>query len=286
MNELSLFSGIGGGLLATHHLLGWHTIGYVENDDYCQQVLRARIADGLLSRAPIFTDVREFLQSGAAREYRGFADVVTAGFPCQPFSQAGKRRHAEDERNLWPATAEVIREVRPRHVFLENVVGIKRYLPVVLSDLRGMGYCVPRRAVVAAASVGAGHIRKRVWILAHRECQGSQKREGQRGDSRQEFQAFERSDGQGELFAHFDPQGQLQQEGLDEQERRRREGRQVAPELARSGWWANEPDVARLVHGTPHRMVRTRALGNCQVPAVAQAAWLLLQDLDRALTTP
>lgn len=75
MNELSLFTGAGGGLLGTH-LLGWNPIGYVEWNEYCQRVIAARIADGILPVAPIFTDVREFVQSGAAAEYRGVADVV------------------------------------------------------------------------------------------------------------------------------------------------------------------------------------------------------------------
>jgi len=97
VNELSLFSGAGGGLLGTH-LLGWKHIGYVEFNDYCQRVIAARIKDGILDNAPIFTDVCQFVQSGAAQQYRGFADVVTAGFPCQPFSVAGKRAGADDER--------------------------------------------------------------------------------------------------------------------------------------------------------------------------------------------
>ncbi len=88
MRELSLFTGAGGGLLGTK-LLGWTHIGYVEVNEYCQQVIRARIEDGFLDRAPIFTDVREFVQSGAARQYRGFADVVSGGFPCQDISVAG-----------------------------------------------------------------------------------------------------------------------------------------------------------------------------------------------------
>ena len=84
MRELSLFSGAGGGLLGSK-LLGWRTIGYVEWDKYCQQVIAARIADGHLDTAPIFTDIREFIQSGAVDQYRGFVDVVSAGFPCQGF---------------------------------------------------------------------------------------------------------------------------------------------------------------------------------------------------------
>ncbi len=118
MRELSLFSGVGGGLLATAHLLGWEPIGYVEIDEYCRRVLRARIDDGLLPDAPIVTDVREFLESGAAAEYRGYADVATGGFPCQAYGAATRGRQRAD-RDLWPETAEVIRQVWPDWVLLE-----------------------------------------------------------------------------------------------------------------------------------------------------------------------
>jgi site-specific DNA-cytosine methylase len=97
MNELSLFTGAGGGLLGTH-LLGWKPCGYVEFNPYCQKVIAQRIKDGFLPIAPIFTDVREFIKSGAARQYRGIAQVVSAGFPCQPFSSAGKQLGADDPR--------------------------------------------------------------------------------------------------------------------------------------------------------------------------------------------
>lgn len=123
MKELSLFTGAGGGLLGTK-LLGWTHIGYVEKNEYCQRIIRARIDDGIINKAPIFTDVREFIQSGAARQYRGIADVVTAGFPCQPFSVAGKQAGEEDPRNMWPETIAVIRAVQPKYAFLENVPGL------------------------------------------------------------------------------------------------------------------------------------------------------------------
>ena len=91
MRELSLFSGAGGGLLGTK-LLGWEPIGYVEWDDYCQRVIAARIRDGYLPNAPIFGDIKAFIDSGCAELYRGITDVISAGFPCQPFSVAGKRK--------------------------------------------------------------------------------------------------------------------------------------------------------------------------------------------------
>ena len=177
LTELSLFSGGGGGVLASK-LLGHRIIGYVEWDKYCQQVLAARITDGFIDAAPIFTDVREFVQSGAAREYRGFADVVSGGFPCQPFSHAGKRGGVEDERNMWPATLEVVKCVEPSICFFENVPGLLSasvdngpngpvfYYGEILRDLAETRlFDRINWGVLGADDVGAAHRRKRLWIL-------------------------------------------------------------------------------------------------------------------------
>jgi DNA (cytosine-5)-methyltransferase 1 len=166
MNELSLFSGAGGGLLGTM-LLGFRPIGYVEWDDYCQRVIAARIRDRMLPDAPIFGDIKTFISDGYAASYTGLVDVITAGFPCQPFSVAGKQKGAADERNMWPATATVIGIVKPRFVLLENVPGVRTYLPVVVRDLRRLGYEVSRPLILGADDVGAPHRRKRVWIMAN-----------------------------------------------------------------------------------------------------------------------
>ena len=182
MNELSLFSGAGGGLLSSK-LLGWNHIGYVEWDDYCQHVIAQRIKDGHLDEAPIFTDVREFVQSGAAREYRGFADVVSGGFPCQSFSVAGKREGSESSVNMWPAMLDVIKAVKPRFVFAENVPGLLSsrmadtterpvyYFGEILRDLAEARYDA-RWCVLGADDVGAKHKRKRLWIVAHANSKG------------------------------------------------------------------------------------------------------------------
>lgn len=177
MNELSLFTGAGGGLLGTH-LLGWKPCGYVEWNEYCQRVIAARIRDGIFPVAPIFGDVREFVQSGAAEQYRGIADVVSAGFPCQPFSVAGNQLGENDERNMWPATADVIRVVQPESVLLENVRGLisAGYLGTVIGNLADMGY-VGRWGVIRASDVGAPHQRARLWIVAHADSELRKRRE-------------------------------------------------------------------------------------------------------------
>ena len=175
MRELSLFSGGGGGVLASR-LLGHRIVGYVEWDTYCQEVLAQRQRDGWIDTAPIFGDVREFLDSGAALLYRGVADIVSGGFPCQPFSVAGKRGACSDERNMWPETAEVLRVVRPRIFLGENVPGLlsatspdgSRYFGTVLRDLAELGY-VTRWGVLGADDAGAPHRRKRLWIVGQLE---------------------------------------------------------------------------------------------------------------------
>lgn len=166
MKELSIFTGCGGGLLGTY-LLGWEPIGYVEWNEHCQKAIRRRIDDGIIANAPIFTDVREFVKSGAARQYRGFADVVTAGFPCQPFSVSGKRKGDKDERNMWPATRDVIDEVRPQRALLENVPGLltHEYIRRIFGDLAEMGFNA-RWGVLGGHDVGGVADGKRLWIVA------------------------------------------------------------------------------------------------------------------------
>lgn len=175
--SLDLFAGGGGAALAGH-LLGWRSVGYVEWDDACQQVLAARIQDGHLPEAPIYSDIRAFTAEGYARSYQGLVDVLTGGFPCQPFSQAGQQRGEDDPRNMWPATIECIGIVRPRHVLLENVPGLvgSGYFGTVLGGLAAHGYDA-RWCCLSAAQVGALHRRDRLWIVAqlsdsHRELAG------------------------------------------------------------------------------------------------------------------
>lgn len=168
MKELSLFTGVGGGLLATKHMLGWRSVGYVEIDEYCRAVLAKRIDDGYLDSAPIFGDIGQFISEGYAKAYKGMVDVVTAGFPCQPFSLAGKRKGENDERNQWPNTIECIRIIRPRFALLENVPGLlsSGYSRRIFGDLAETGYNA-RWCVLGADDVGAPHKRKRLWILAY-----------------------------------------------------------------------------------------------------------------------
>jgi DNA (cytosine-5)-methyltransferase 1 len=170
MNELSLFSGYGGFSLGLR-LAGiqTRTVAYVEWAKYPQKILKARIEDGYLDDAPIFSDISAF----DGTQFTGLVDIITGGFPCQPHSVAGKQRGAADERNLWPDTLRVIREVEPRYVLLENVPGLisassdggsPAYGGTVVGELASIGYSVHWQTI-GADDVGAPHRRKRWWCI-------------------------------------------------------------------------------------------------------------------------
>lgn len=167
MNELSLFSGAGG-VLASKFMLNWRTLGYVEWEDYPQRVVAQRIKDGWLDDAPIYGDIKAFISEGYAEQYKGMVDVITAGFPCQPFSVAGKGAAENDPRNKWPETRDCISIIRPEYALLENVPGLlsKPYIRTVFGELAEIGYDC-RWQIISAAEAGASHKRARLWIVAH-----------------------------------------------------------------------------------------------------------------------
>ena len=158
MNELALFAGAGGGLLASE-LLGWRTICAVEWEPYPASVLCARQNDGILPPFPIWDDVQTF----DGRAWRGLVDVVSGGFPCQAFSTAARGGNIA-EKNMWPSMRRIIREVQPRYVFAENVT--EYAIQQASSDLLEDGYN-SKYIKLSAADMGADHIRDRFWLLAY-----------------------------------------------------------------------------------------------------------------------
>lgn len=172
LRELALFAGVGGGILGGT-LCGFTTVCAVEKEPYCREVLLKRQRDGVLPLFPIWSDVRTF----DGRPWRGAVDIVTAGFPCQPFSAAGTCAGPADERNLWPDTIRVVREVGPKFALLENVPHLLAhdYYGEILGSLAEAGLDA-EWGVVAAHEVGAPHIRERLWILAYSD--GSVCRQG------------------------------------------------------------------------------------------------------------
>lgn len=277
MRYVSLFSGGGGGDLGCQHLLGWECVGYVEWDKYCCRVLEQRIKDGLLSDAPIFCgDIRQWIKLGYAASYTGLVDVITGGFPCQPFSSAGKGLGADDARNMWPATIDAIRIVRPRFCLLENVAALiaKPYFRTILGNLAQSGYGVRWRRL-SAAEVGAPHYRDRIWIRAHAE--GERERGLPIRQGRQE-QAPTDVGGMGQDVANASRVGWNDQQAPEQEHRA--QGAAGRCNSAGVTWWVSEPDVGRVANGVAHRVDRLRAIGNGQVPTVAATAWHLLAEAD------
>jgi len=170
LTSISLFSGYGGHDLAVR-LSGvpTRTVCYVEWDEYCQKILQARIEDGVLDDAPIWDDVREF----DGTPWRGRVDIITASPPCQPYSTAGSRKGASDDRNLFPDTLRIVSEVQPRRVYVENVPGLTAkpkdggpsYLSEIIGRFSALGYDC-RWDIVSAKDAGAPHLRKRWWLIA------------------------------------------------------------------------------------------------------------------------
>ena len=168
MKIVDLFSGIGGFSYAAEKLVGgFETIAFVEREPYCQKVLRKH-----WHNVPIFNDIRSF----DGKEFRD-ADIVVGGFPCQPWSVAGKQEGHLDEqdRDLWHEMVRVIKDVQPKWIIGENVrgfvnmpMGLKRSL----FDLESIGYrAVP--FIIPACATDAKHRRERCWIVGHSEHDGS-----------------------------------------------------------------------------------------------------------------
>ncbi|PRA62435.1 DNA cytosine methyltransferase [Pseudomonas sp. MYb187] len=248
MNELALFAGAGGGILAGH-LLGWRTVCAVERDAYAAQVLAQRQTDGLLPPFPIWSDVCSF----DGRRWRGLVDVVSGGFPCQDISGAGPGTGIEGSRSgLWKDMARIIGEVLPSDVYLENspmLVG--RGLALVVGELTEMGYDAEWCAV-SAVDLGAPHKRDRIWLLAKKT---ERKANADLADPG-------RQHGQG--FIAECSHSQIRRRSIQRSPGSRSDGQTR---------WPSEPNMGRVADGVAFRMDRLKALGNGQVPRVATAAF-------------
>jgi DNA-cytosine methyltransferase len=162
---LDLFSGIGGFSLGLESTGGFETIAFVEKDDFCQKVLKKHWPN---------TTIEGDIRNVKGDKYE--ADIITGGFPCQPFSVAGKRKGTDDDRYLWDETIRVVRECKPRWFIGENVEGLINInngvvLRQVQTDLEKEGFEV-QCLVIPASGVGAWHQRKRIWIMGYSKHNG------------------------------------------------------------------------------------------------------------------
>jgi DNA (cytosine-5)-methyltransferase 1 len=163
---LDLFSGLGGFSLGLERTGNFETIAFCDNDKYSNLVLQKH-----WKGVKIYNDVKEITKEKLESDGVELPDIITGGFPCQPFSVAGKQKGTSDDRHLWPEMFRIIQEFKPRWVIGENVKGLVNLqdgmvFEIVCTDLEGEGYEV-RAFNIPAAGVGAPHRRERIWIVAH-----------------------------------------------------------------------------------------------------------------------
>ena len=197
--------------------------------------------------------------------------LVTAGFPCQPFSVAGKRRGERDDYYLWPETLAAIKAIKPKWALLENVTGIINLaVDTVLSDLEGAGYAT-ETLIIPACAVNAPHRRDRVWIVAHSQGTGQSPEPERRQDSGKGGQEIALADTQREGLEGADTEGDSCRGG---QPCEYRKGEW------QTDWWAVEPELGRVAYGIPNRVDRLKCLGNAIVPQVAFEIIRVIKELE------
>lgn len=296
MKHASLFSGIGGFDLAAEWC-GWENVFQVEWDEFCKKILKKNFPN-----AKRYSDIRNF----NGKPFRGKIDVISGGFPCQPFSVAGKRKGAEDDRYLWPEMLRVINEIRPTWFIAENVGGLttmvfnemqtgmevkkgidEEEVRVLLEadgvllriseEIENIGYEV-QSFVVPACAVNAPHRRDRIWIIAHSNGSDDLRVSGKNERESQKKQIFKRNEIRKSVESagvskktypdtnSDGPQGRKNKKHKEGKNRRK-----FSSGFDRFDDWNDlpQPGVSGGNDGVSSRMDRTKSLGNAIVPQVA-----------------
>ena len=302
MKHGSLFSGIGGFDIAAEWV-GWENVFQVEIDDFCTKVLEKHWPN-----VQRFRDIKEF----NGKQWRGRVDIISGGFPCQPFSQAGKRKGQADDRYLWPEMLRVISEAKPSFVVGENVAGLismenGKTLDRILSDLENEGYTT-EQFIIPACGVGAWHRRDRIWIIANNVCDSnrlSTKRgmemDGQLLERRKwdkktngfnyiskdvsnndsEYsKELQRGDKLGDEIKKI-PFGWSDKEyGWVGQSKSDMGGMVTGLSYGMDGYWDREPEgIPRVATGIKNRVNRLKSLGNAIVPQVVYEIFKAIDNL-------
>ena len=209
LRHLDLFSGIGGFSLGLESAGLVDTVAFCDFDKYCKLVLKKH-----WEHVPIYDDVKELnyerlRADGIVSDDKGI-DIITGGYPCQPFSVAGRKKGEEDPRHVWPEMFRLVQELRPSWVIGENVSGhIKLGLDTVLKDLESEGYTA-RTFSISASSIGANHQRERIWTIAHPHELGRNDRVNNRkGRSVSNDKEWNTKEGQSKWSGWFDRCGEI-----------------------------------------------------------------------------
>lgn len=271
MKELSLFTGIGGGVYGSQ-ILGWKTVAYVEKDDFCQQVIRQRITDGIFGQGEIYGDIAQF-NKHHAHKYAGQIDVLTGGFPCQPFSLAGKQKGTNDERYLFDEIIKTITIIRPKRLFFENVRGLLNSNAIVsiFTTLEKLGYDCKPPLLLGSSDCGNIHQRKRLWIYG--ELPNITNTASERCKLWLEYADTKTSTKTYRQQAPDDVARQADFRGSQ----RKHQIRQYADFF--SGEHIPQPLLCRVDNKSTHWLQRLKAIGNGQDPVVMATAFMLLEKL-------
>ena len=287
MKVLDLFSGIGGFSLGLERA-GMKTIQFVENEPYCQKVL-AKNFPGV----PIHGDIKTF-------HYDKPVEIISGGFPCQPYSHAGEQRGKEDDRHLWEEYFRIIQSVRSRWVLGENVSGIiNMELDQVLSDLEGENYS-HQSLIIPACAVNAPHRRDRVWIIARRNAMGNSEYNGlSTAKESRSPSSISNNSSQGENKT-FQSKGTSERSNIKNvahANKERIQGRKETGNLESEGTqrnqfslrcsqrrigknWSIEPELGRVANGIPSRVDRIKSLGNAVVPQIVEIIGRAIMEIE------
>lgn len=284
LKHLDLFSGIGGFSLGLESAGLVETVAFCDFDQYCQKVLKKNFPG-----VPVYGDVKELNHDKLKADGIDQIDIITGGYPCQPFSVAGRKKGEEDPRHVWPEMFRLIQELRPTWVIGENVGGhIKLGLDSVLENLESEGYSA-RTFSISASSIGANHKRERVWIVAHSERLG--RTEGtEKSKELEREESSDQLDHCGEGCTKCQScQTMANSEGSEGNVNDSNGGNGKAPQeelfgehgsaSGVSAWWSVEPSVGRVAHGVPDRVDRLKCLGNSVVPQIPYVIGLSLKKI-------
>ena len=272
LNHLDLFSGIGGFSLGLEATGGFETKAFCDIEKYPRQVLQKH-----WPYVKQYEDIKELNYERLKADGIDSIDIITGGYPCQPFSIAGRQKGEQDPRHLWPEYFRLVKELRPTWVIGENVSGhIKLGLDTVIEDLESEDYAV-RPFSISASSIGANHQRERIWILAHSR-RSQWPRAEQRGENENETRKenanqFERSSSTSEVDVANTNDERLQRQWQSRNQftprfNSSRESSEEGQRTMGQGWWESEPNMGRVAHGIPKRVDRLKSLGNSLVPQI------------------
>lgn len=258
MKSIELFAGIGGIALAAQKA-GIETIALCEKNPFCQKVLEKNFPG-----IPIFDDIKTFtrdlLEQRGVIEKDGAVDLISGGFPCQPYSISGKRKGKEDDRDLWGEMFRIIQEFKPRWIVGENVANFANMeLERTVSDLESTGY-ETQSFIIPACSVNAPHRRERIFIVSYLVKHGCNSRSRDREER------------------HF--QNDKEQHLSKIQPKREGFLFEFGEVNSIFGWGAHQPRMGRVANGIPNRMDRIIALGNAVVPAQIYPIFKAIMEIE------